>query len=238
MTRIRQPKPVFREFEIEKLNPAAFNPTDRVKPSGLRPLILAIKAVGSIMYPLLVTHATTDGYADIVDGHRRHAAAKIMGYSHLWCLVYSYDQAVAWAAANGGTKNINGRSWTNSVAGGLPLEIVPSAHRSDIAKAQRVLGETGFKMLAGNNFSASLVTEAQALLKIAGMPTDDWYLAETARWMIRHNLQRRARTIREHFKLYDENGYTVARAGLCQQLATAIQTGKSVYYDGEQWQVG
>jgi hypothetical protein len=66
-----------KEVPFDKLVPAYWNPAHRVSPATLKTLIVSMKQV-KLLSPLKVYE--DKGKFNIIDGHRRHAALREMGY--------------------------------------------------------------------------------------------------------------------------------------------------------------
>lgn len=86
--------------EINKINAASFQPTERASDANIKALRQSIENGIGLVYPVVVTPDAVRGTFDLVDGHRRLAACKSLGWERIPAITINADQAIAFAQIN------------------------------------------------------------------------------------------------------------------------------------------
>lgn len=94
MTRPTQQR---RFVKVDDLKPAPYNPAGRVEKKALRDLLDSLELLGQLS-PVVISRDN-----GVIDGHRRVAAAKILGWETVECLVTEKSATEVYASINGGT---------------------------------------------------------------------------------------------------------------------------------------
>lgn len=134
-----------QQVKIEKLKNADYNPPTRTNRHHLSPLVKSIEEIG-LQYPVLVT---PDHH--VIDGHRRLAACKVLGWTEVPVLISRTPQDRAYGDVNGTARRIGGN-------GALHIFLQnPSAvsqpMRSLFEQAEEQLGRDMLKRLCKNGNS-------------------------------------------------------------------------------------
>lgn len=90
------------QIALTSLQPAKYNPKRRVDPKGLRPLVASLEKLG-LLYPVLITSGM-----EVIDGHRRIAAAKVLGWKEIDALVKDVSRDAVYSAVNETQKRFSG----------------------------------------------------------------------------------------------------------------------------------
>ena len=165
---------------VETLNAVPWNPEKRITRSSLMPLIRRITDEGFEAFrPILVSR---DGF--IGDGHRRWAAAKLLGYARVPVIFTDKTPQELWAG-NGGMKPLVSRDWLRAaVMGGVNA---PVRTQEWITQLHIILGDEGMQYLVDRGVSPDTY---RTVWKI-GMHcknTDTRFLRKTVYWLVKHKM--------------------------------------------------
>lgn len=168
--------------DIDRVRPARFNPPDRVLEANLRPLAEDMRKNGQ----LSPVHITSD--YEVGDGHRRIAAAKLLGWTQIEAAIHG-DMTVEelWIALNQNTRPIKPASWLYATDNGLDIERVPARYRHLIAEARRWLGEDNLRLLSEQMKSTDVIKTTIKLARYVGDETDATK-ARILKWLIKHKM--------------------------------------------------
>lgn len=96
-------KPSVRQIiRLDELKEAAHNPPNRTAPKNLKSLVDSVELVG-LLHPLTVTAGKT-----IIDGHRRAAACRLLGWEEVECNVVDKDPDEVYASVNVTPRKLSG----------------------------------------------------------------------------------------------------------------------------------
>lgn len=168
--------------DIDRVKPARFNPPDRVLKANLKALAEDMRNNGQLS-PI---HITSD--YEVGDGHRRVAAAKMLGWTQIEASIHS-DMTVEelWIALNQNTRPIKPASWLYATDNGLDIERVPARYRHLIMEARRWLGEDNLRLLSEHMKSTDVIKTTIKLARYVGDETDATK-ARILQWLIKHKM--------------------------------------------------
>lgn len=119
-------------MKVERLKFASHNPANRTKPDAVRVLADSMDKIG-LIHPVTVT-----GDLRIIDGHRRVAAAKTLGWKEIECTVVEGDPDEIYASIN-----VTPRKMSGNDALGVWLanpKAVTSTQGQEFRRMQDVIG--------------------------------------------------------------------------------------------------
>lgn len=173
------------QMAVEEVNTAHFNPPHRTTEKEVRDLAATIAQHG-IIYPL--TMSIEDKC--LADGHRRLAAAKLVGLPSVPVQWKHGSAAELWAVMNRTAKSIEQRDWW--IASSREIAIVANASRrmgNQLASLLRVLGPEDYEEMAQRR-SPGIFTTAVRVANYVGFGKDDAFLRECLIWLDKHDQQR------------------------------------------------
>ncbi|GAB3988800.1 ParB/RepB/Spo0J family partition protein [Nocardioides marmoraquaticus] len=124
-------------FDIDRIRTSPNNP--RKVFAGIEELASSIRAIG-LLHPILVQDIPGGGF-QIVDGHRRHAAARLAGLQRVPCVVrrdmLPDDELIAMLVANGQRAGLDpveeARAFASLRAGGHSVETIAARNGRSVA---------------------------------------------------------------------------------------------------------
>ena len=166
---------------VDDLRDAPWNPPIRVQSVNLRDLVMSMRKFGFLpTEPIQVTRDLM-----IVDGHRRKAAAKIVGISHVPTVAMdgSVDARTAYVSINATTRKLSSREWLHCYLSGGE---VPAHVKARINRIERACGRNMLYRIANANLSPqSLIQVGVSALKYIQVDTnDDVMLNKVITWMV------------------------------------------------------
>jgi hypothetical protein len=97
--------PKHRELRVKDIRDAPYNPPGRVEGQGIRELADSMSRIG-LVYPVLVDEDNV-----LIEGHRRLAAARLLGWETVKAMVMPSEQRdQIYAGVNSTAKRMMGRS--------------------------------------------------------------------------------------------------------------------------------
>lgn len=166
-----------KRLKIADLKKAGYNPESRVSEKSILSLAKSITKVG-LIYPISVS--TTN---KVIDGHRRLAAAELLGWEEIPCLVTATEnEDEVYAEVNANTQKLGGAQsiqvWLKN-----PHAVTPRT-ATFLENMQDQVGLALIKKLAQSGFS---MTPIRILNKLARYTEDNdpKFLKEALAWMIR-----------------------------------------------------
>lgn len=173
------------QMAVEDVNAAKFNPPHRTAEKEVRDLAATIAEHG-IISPL--TMSVEDQC--LADGHRRLAAAKLIGLATVPVQWRHGRAAELWALMNRTAKPINQRDWW--IASSKEIAIAANANRrmgNRLAALLRVLGEEDYEEMSQRR-SPGIFTTAVRVANYVGLGKDDEFLRACLLWLDKHDQQR------------------------------------------------
>lgn len=166
--------PQFRELRLKDIKSAAHNPPGRVAKDHIRDLVGSIGDVG-LLHPILVTEENV-----IIDGHRRAAAYKELGYETIPAIVGRGDPNHLYASVNAASRKMGGNEalmvWLKQ-----PEAVVPLL-RARFDAMRQILGDDRVRSLAKHGYSIRMYNRARQICMycdqdISKVPTIfDWLM--------------------------------------------------------------
>lgn len=175
----------------KKLNAAKFNPDCRTTPSAIASLKSDIQKNG-VMVPLHVV-AADDGYI-VVDGHRRHGTATVLGIEQLDCIVHDVPISKIpelWASLNK-ARPINAREWMIAwyKSDGAIEKAMPPSHLRNIREAMKIFGgRPGIAYLIEQGVGASCwrtIRKLHERLAEVKLDVDLPAIKQVGMWLVKH----------------------------------------------------
>jgi ParB/RepB/Spo0J family partition protein len=151
----------FHTIEISKINAASFQPTERASEANIKSLRQSIENGIGLIYPVVVTPRGSASEFDLVDGHRRLAACKSLGWSHIPAISIKADQAIAFAQINHTARPMRGFD-TQEIYLRNP-EALSSAQRKRQATAEATLGEALYREVVEKKLCTATILCAESL---------------------------------------------------------------------------
>jgi hypothetical protein len=154
-----------RIVPVGDLKEAAYNPPGRTRPDRLRDLCASMDLVG-MLHPV-----TADRDNNVIDGHRRLAAAKMLGWAEVEVNVVDGDAALIYASVN-----VTPRRMSGNDALGVWLRCphaVTEAQGSRFRKMDACLGRPLCRRLYAEGYSARVYDTARRIARYCDDVTDD-----------------------------------------------------------------
>lgn len=159
--------------KISDLKPARYNPVSRTKSIG--GLVASIEEVG-LLYPILITSKN-----EVVDGHRRLAACKKLGWTDVPVLLAKGSLATMYQNVNITARHFSGNE-TLQVYLEEP-EAVGVISRNALVELEQVVGRPLVKRMAKEGFSLSTWKICKRIAHSADQ-TDQDVLIALLKWMM------------------------------------------------------
>lgn len=140
---------------IATITPTSYNPKARTKEGAkLNQLIDEIKRFG-LAYPILITLDR-----QVIDGNRRLAACKTLGYETIECIVSDIDRDEAFRMVNTTAVPIGGKGWLELGRGGGKL---PAGKSRDYQELVSLVGLYGIDLLIKQNIGLNILGLCKAV---------------------------------------------------------------------------
>jgi hypothetical protein len=124
---------------IHTIKPTPYNPAPRTKEgAALRNLMDAIKEHG-LVYPILITDSR-----DVADGNRRLMACRLLGHTHIECIVSEVARDDLFATVNTTPMPMASRGWLEIARGGRK---VPKMYAEQYKELHGLIGTYGIDTL-------------------------------------------------------------------------------------------
>ena len=144
---------------VSSMRPAPYNPKARTKEGlKLRQLTETIKRLG-LIYPILITEDR-----DLIDGHRRFAAAKAAGMTEIECIVSPLDRDETFNLVNTTAEKIAGRGWLEIARGGGKL---PTKEAAVYRELHALVGNYGVDLLIQKNLGLGILALCKGVSQYA-----------------------------------------------------------------------
>lgn len=177
---------VIQDVAHDELHSSPYQPVGRVEASApLNRLKASIKEDRLQYPPLVVRRPQGDGYT-IVDGHRRIAAMRALGWPKIPVIIAEGVASKLFSAVSGTTKPLKAADWIGIfLAGGEP----PSgATRSSIKKLDEVMGRDFLIKLSEAGLSPQIWSIANRMVRYLELNNDR--LVQVLEWLYEHRASR------------------------------------------------
>lgn len=163
--------------KIADLKSASYNPIGRTDKKKLAGMIKSIEAVG-LIYPIAITKS-----GQVIDGHRRLAAVKEMGWEEVPVVVVSGDAEAIYASVASATRRLNGNE-ALQVYLKEPLAISDRL-RGIHEEAEKVLGRELLQKMAKQGTSITMYRWGK---QIAGYVNDTRpeFIRRATQWSLKY----------------------------------------------------
>lgn len=171
---------IVKRIKLSDVKLAEYNPKARSDPRGSpRHLSKSIAKVG-LLYPILVARNN-----DLIDGHRRIAAAKILGWDDIPALVAAVEsREEAYAEVNNNAEMFSGNDVLNIWLKN-PLAVSKTVVRK-MERSEEVIGRTMMVRIAKKGMSLRIFTLALSITKYVGQDEDVRFTRRTVSWLMKH----------------------------------------------------
>lgn len=176
----------YKMVSVEALTPAPYNPPHRVSTKAIRELRDSIEQFG-LIYPVL---ATKD--LQLIEGHRRVAAFKELGFPAIPAIILDQDPDEVYAQVNSTQKKLNGYD-ALGVYLQNPHAVAGTALRR-IRFAEDLVGKPTLREIYAKGFAADIVGRARLLMNYCGDASPD-KVCRCVRWMLDHGMNFRVRAV-------------------------------------------
>lgn len=174
------------EVTINDLHNATHQPEGRTAMSGaLNALRKSIAEQGLQYPPLVVRQSVGDGYT-VVDGHRRIAAIKLLGWPKIPVLVSQGKAEELFSAVCGTTKPVTATQWIQVYLKGGEIPSGPT--KVNIKKLDEIVGKQFLQKLADNGLSPQIWSLANRVIRYAGI--EDENKARVLNWLLEKKITR------------------------------------------------
>lgn len=166
-----------QKMKIKDLKPAAYNPPSRTRKETLGRLLESIEEVGLIQ-PLTVTKG-----GGVIEGHRRLACAKILGWEDIPVIIAEGHPDEIYASVNGSIRRINGNEQL-----AIWLKNPKGIHNRLAAVHKKAEEDLGREMLEKIAKAGSSITIWRWAKQISGYLGDKRpaFVKKAAGWLIKH----------------------------------------------------
>jgi hypothetical protein len=176
MTKTAIKAPTSSLVKVRELKPSHWNPPARVELKAIKQLAESMDRIGQ-QVPILVTEGR-----QIVEGHRRWAAAKYLEWDYLSaCIVPNEMSEAIYAEVNSNVKKINGADalavWIKN-----PSAVMPGQSKA-FTKAENVVGKATLAYIAKMGLSCRVIRTAQSVARLCGLDN----VKEIVEWLIRYS---------------------------------------------------
>ncbi len=160
---------------LKRLKDAKHNPANRISPKNLVALMDSMDMIG------LLSPVTITADEEIIDGHRRVASAKALGWEDIECNIIEEDPSAVYASVNSTPRKMVGSDalnvWlVNAVAVTTRLAMKFSA-------MNEVIGRPLVKRIADAGLSARVYDTAKRISRYCGDPSKETIKA-VVKWLI------------------------------------------------------
>lgn len=174
----------FSWANVDSLEPRPYNPPGRTNEKIVKALADSIKRVGRIVYPLLVTRTKTkSGKRMIIEGHRRLAAARLLGWTQVPVILTDDDDPdVIYAEVNGTSLRMSGVHALHVYLAN-PRAVMGKTRRT-LEHAEKLVGRALMQELCSRGLAVATVRRAWDLMRYCNMKTPDM-VRKCLKWMLK-----------------------------------------------------
>jgi hypothetical protein len=181
-------QPQVKVVRVKGLKPAPHNPAHRIGAARIRKLVESMSEVG-LIYPILI-----DQGGVVIDGHRRLAAAKKLGWKEVPAIVCSGDRDRVYASVNVTAVRMTGNDalgvWLSN-----PGAVTPHTDKY-LAKVESVVGRDLLRRMYRHGLSASTYRMAVQIARYCDCE-DSATVARVIEWLMTLSLTFQARKAME-----------------------------------------
>lgn len=203
-----------QKMKIADLVPAKYNPKTRTEAAKIRKLISSIEKIG-LIYPVAVSKDKK-----VIDGHRRVAVAKAMGWEEIPVLITAGNSEEVYGSVNYTTRRITGTEKLQ-----IYLE-EPNAIDADDRRlyemAEKHLGRQMLHKIVKTGGSVTTYRWCLEVGRYVDEKTPSFY-SKVARWIMKH---RDVRTIRSLMALKQPSNIIRKAIMQCKPIATSFSVAK------------
>lgn len=169
-----------KKVKIGSVKTADFNPPDRSEEEKILGLKGSIEEIG-LLYPVLVNPKM-----ELVDGHRRLAACKLLGWTEIPVLVCHGEASRErmYADVNATTRHLLGSQVLYVFLHNR--DAMTSAQRVRAEEAEEVLGKKLLKEMLHNGLSLQVYTHAKGTAVYCDRSGDTEFIRECVKWILIH----------------------------------------------------
>lgn len=161
---------------LKRLKNAKHNPPRRIDPKNLKKLIDSMDMIG-LLHPVTVSVDNT-----IIEGHRRVASAKILGWKDIECNAVDDDPDTIYASVNVTSRTLSGNDslcvWLKN-----PRAVLPSA-AAKYQAMQEEIGDALTRQIADAGYSTRVYLTAKRVCRYC-----EWNYAsavkDVVRWLLK-----------------------------------------------------
>jgi hypothetical protein len=168
---------------IQAIKPTPYNPAKRTaEGKKLTQLVNVIQQCG-VVYPIIITE---DG--DLADGNRRLAACKLLGHTHIECIVSELQRDDIFNAVNSTQRSMASSGWLEIARSGRK---VPARYTAQYDELLGLVGIYGIDLLIKNGLGMNSLRLCKSIASL-----DPKYIAaEIIMTVATHRLSNRVSTI-------------------------------------------
>lgn len=171
-----------RRVALADLKLATFQPKKRASAENTRKLQKSIEEIG-LIYPVAINEKN-----ELIDGHRRAAVAKALGWSDIPAIVVAGERDAIYADVNATARKMSGNeSLQVYLVNPAAVSMVVRRH---LTAAEESLGRALLAKIAKAGSSISLYRRARDVAGYLEKAEDDQFLRRVVQWMLKHRLQR------------------------------------------------
>lgn len=193
---------------IASIKKAPFNPTNRTEPRKLARLRASIERIG-LVYPIALNNQN-----QLIDGHRRLAAAEGLGWTEIPAVRVSGNRAEIYGEVNDNSRRLTGKDLL-SIFFQNPDAVGPASRRAIELAIERV-GRAKVRQIHRAGGTVAYVRWAEEVASFCGKSDSKRFVGQAITWILKH---RQARLVK-----------AVMTAGslTAEQLTTLIRHNRSI----------
>jgi hypothetical protein len=169
--------PQFRSLRVSDVRAADYNPARRVLKENIRELTDSMSRVG-LLYPTLVTADNR-----VIDGHRRLAAAKELGWDVIPAFVTDSEPDEVYATVNATSRKMGGND-ALSVWLKRPMAVTPLM-RARFETMLSILGAKRVDAICKAGWSLKIFNRAQQVARYCDRQ-DNETVCQITDWLLKH----------------------------------------------------
>jgi hypothetical protein len=167
--------PKWKLLRVEDVKSADYNPARRTEAKRIKELTRSMSDIG-LLYPVLVDESNR-----LIDGHRRLAAAKALGWLTLPAIVVKGDRNAIYASVNATAAKMTGNeslaAWLGNTHAATPR------NQKIFAEMSNTLGLPTVRRLCEQGLSARAYQTALRISRYCGQPTPE-FVRKAVVWLM------------------------------------------------------
>ncbi len=167
--------PEWKLLAVSKIKDAPHNPKQRTLPSRIKKLVQSMGQIG-LIYPILV-----DAHNNLIDGHRRVAAARELGWESIPAIVLEGDNNATYATVNETSRHMSGAEMLAVWA--VQPEAVPCRQAKEYEEMREVIGHNGVRRMVEGGLSGRTYYIAKRLARYCGEETNE-FIVRCLKWLM------------------------------------------------------